>query len=190
MPFVQGRQVRPDFGPTLANERAWIGVLVQADVFKSYIMILPAVPDSGKNTAELSDTELRAIIRVIRSRRLKTAFEVGGLRQGPEPVRRGEWGRQVAQGELIHLRRWLAAGGRIDYLTTDHALMMNLGAPYYQPGYRDCGLTLAEAADELADYFRVSSCSSAGSRSRTGPGPRPTRTRCWGCTGCCSSWGC
>ncbi len=155
MPFSSGRALRPDFATVLGDPQAWPEVLARADVFKSYIMLLPEVPLSGKTTPEVSTAHLQALADLLRRRRLQTAFEVGGLRQGDALPRRGEWGRQVAANELTHLRRWLAAGGRIDYLTTDHALMMNIGSFYYSPGFRDCGLSLAEAAGELADYFQA-----------------------------------
>ena len=58
----------------------------------------------------------------------------------------------MAVGEFRHLKRWLDAGGRIDYLTTDHPVMTNLGHRCYQG--TDCGLSLEETCDELASYFQ------------------------------------
>jgi len=157
MPFdlrsAPSRTLRRDFLTVLADADAWPTVLAATDVFKSYIMILPRNPVPGKTVPELSDAQLAALISFINEHKLKVAFEVGGLRiREGEKARKGEWGKQVAANELTHLNRWLDAGGRIDYLSTDHAVMMNLGHRCYKG--TDCGLTLEETVGELADYFK------------------------------------
>ena len=152
-PFKSGRELRNDFFSTITDAGKWQTVLRRTDVFKSYIMLLPNVPAPGKRQPELSDDQLRELASFVRAHRLKVAFEVGGLRiaQGKK-ARQGQWGKQVAANEFTHLKRWLDAGGRIDYLTTDHAVMMNLGHRCYQG--TDCGLTLEETFEELAAYFQ------------------------------------
>jgi hypothetical protein len=151
MPFAGPRTLRDDFFPIVSDPSKWSTVLADANVFKSYIMVLPNVPVPGKTAPELSDAQLRQLATLFRERGLKVAFEVGGLRMGPDKPRKGEWGRRVAAGEFTHLKRWLDAGGTIDYLTTDHAVMMNLGHRCYEG--TDCGLTLDETLEELAVYF-------------------------------------
>ena len=152
MPFTEGRTLRGDWLSTISDAGQWPEVLAQADVLKSYIMVLPSHPVPGKEAPELSDTQLISLALFVRQHGLRVAFEVGGLRRadGERPTK-GTWGRRVAETEFSHLKRWLDAGGRIDYLTTDHAVMMNLGHHCYQGD--DCGLSLEETIEELVDYF-------------------------------------
>ena len=152
MPFSEGRTLRSDWFSTVSEAGEWPRVLAQADVFKSYIMILPLQPLPGKVAPELSDTQLISLALFVRDQGLRVAFEVGGLRRadGEKPAK-GTWGKRVAENEFSHLKRWLDAGGRIDYLTTDHAVMMNLGHHCYRGD--DCGLSLEETIEELGDYF-------------------------------------
>ena len=167
-PFVQvehrpesfSRKLRADFIPVLCAQNGWPNVLNKTDVFKSYLMLLPKDPLPGQDAPELTDTDLQRLQTLTRESHLKVAFETGGLRlrkmlQGRED----EAGEQQAESELRHLRRWLDAGGQIDYLTTDHAVMMNLrGLGFPGPGLdpnRSSKLTVEELTDELADYFLV-----------------------------------
>jgi len=151
MPFAGPRTLRDDFFPILSDPGKWLTVLANTDVFKSHLMILPNAPVPGKPTPELSEAQLRQLATLFRERGIKVAFEVGGLRMGNDKPQKGEWGKQVAANEFTPLKRWLDAGGTIDYLTTDHAVMMNLGHRCYEG--TDCGLTLDETLDELAVYF-------------------------------------
>lgn len=153
MPFTAGRTMRPDFFPMLSDPANWPTVLGSMQIFKSYLMILPDGPLEGKTAPELSDEQLAALATLCRQRGLKVAFEVGGLRQGPLAPDT-QWGERHAQTELRWLRRWLRAGGTIDYLTTDHAVMMNVGSHYVSPREQtDCGLTLEQTIGQLAEYF-------------------------------------
>jgi hypothetical protein len=152
MPFKAGRLLRDDFFSTISNPVKWPTVLRHTDVFKSYIMILPEVPIPGKQEPELSDHELKQLVSLVNQHCLKVAFEVGGLRIAEgQKARRDAWGKQFAAQEFAHLKRWLDVGGRIDYLTADHPVMMNLGHRCYQG--TDCGLTLEQTLEELADYY-------------------------------------
>ena len=73
-----------------------------------------------------------------------------------EGVPNSELGERTAQSELVHLRRWLRVGGAIDYLTTDHAVMMTIGSPIVQPQQsKSRGLTLEQTIEEQVDYFEV-----------------------------------
>jgi hypothetical protein len=165
-PFVQvehtpqsfSRELRPDFVSVLSDPDGWPTVRGKADVFKSYLMLLPETPLSGRTEPELTDADLRHLLGVVRGNDLNVAFETGGLRlrkalQGRED----QAGEQQAESELRLLRRWLDAGGTIDYLTTDHPVMMNLrGLGFPGPGLdpnRSSKLTVEELTDELVDYF-------------------------------------
>ncbi|MHB0997604.1 MAG: hypothetical protein ACYC27_00040 [Armatimonadota bacterium] len=153
--FVSDRTLRSDYFSTLTDEKKWPSVLKEADVWKSYIMILPNDPVPNKGKPELSDRQLKTLIRFLKKHNLKTAFEVGGVRS-IEGVPNTELGETTAKHELTHLRRWKGAGGSIDYITTDHAVMMNLGSPYVQPDqFKHRGLTLDKVIEEQADYFEI-----------------------------------
>ena len=152
MPFTSGRVLRDDFFPTLSDASKWPTVLRRTDVFKSYIMVLPSAPLPKKQKPQLSDDQLRKLALLLKERQVKVAFEVGGLRIAPgQKAKKGAWGKEVAANEFTHLKRWLDAGGRIDYLTTDHPVMMNLGHRTYKG--TDSGLTLEETLEELASYY-------------------------------------
>lgn len=155
MPFVQERSFRADYLSTLLDGRRWPESLARARVFKSYLMVLPADPVPPKRAPEASDEQLRALATFCRQHRLKVAFEVGGIRMGPDTPN-DQAGEYTAAGELPHLRRWLGVGGRIDYLTTDHAVMLAVGAPYVAPATnRHRGMTVQQAIEELTDYFEI-----------------------------------
>jgi len=154
--FVRGRELRPDFFSVLTDPTAWDEVLGQTDVFKSYIMFLPDIPLPDKQTPELTDPQLETLARFFRNRGIKVAFEVGGLRCSKR-ICGDTAGEQYARFELHWLRRWLHAGGTIDFLTTDHAVMMNMrGVGFKGPGLdpnRPCKMSVAQLTQELADYF-------------------------------------
>lgn len=88
---------------------------------------------AGKTLPELPDEQLGRLAAVCRQNDLDVAFEVGGLRMGAAKPVRGQWGKAVAQNEFTHLKRWLEAGGTLDYLSTDHAVMMNLILQTWHP---------------------------------------------------------
>jgi len=155
MPFKGKRLLRDDYFGTLTDASKWPTVLSRAQVFKSYIMVLPSVPVPGKSEPELSDARMKQLAAFMREHGLEVAFEVGGLRMGKDKPVKGKWGKRVAAGEFRHLKRWLDAGGSIDYLSTDHAVMTNLGHRCYQG--TDCGLTLEETIEEQVSYFEAMS---------------------------------
>lgn len=152
-PFVKGRTLRPDYYSTLIHPDQWPTVLAHTDVFKSYLMILPPDPLPGQTGPQLTDAQLGRLAHFFRSRGIKVAFEVGGIRlYGDWPV--SELGRLTAQTELKYLRRWLRVGGTIDYLTTDHAVMGIAGAPYMHKVPRlTAPVPLEKAIEQQVDYF-------------------------------------
>jgi hypothetical protein len=155
MPFIEARTLRDDYYATVTDAGKWPTVLARADVFKSYIMVLPSDPVPGKPGPELSDKRMQRMARFMREHNLKVAFEVGGIRMGPDTPN-DQAGEVTAEGELRHLKRWLANGGTIDYLTTDHGVMSTIGSPYIVPAqYKQRGMSLQQAIDELVDYFAI-----------------------------------
>jgi hypothetical protein len=155
MPFVSDRTLRDDFYPTITDPHKWPTVLSQANVFKSYIMVLPSDPVPGKTAPELSEEQLKRLGDYARANRLKVALEVGGIRMA-DTTPNDQAGEYTAASELRHLKRWTAAGGSLDFLTTDHGVMMTIGAPYVDPDhFKQRGMTMADAIKELVDYFEI-----------------------------------
>lgn len=153
MAFVAGREVRPDFVGTLTDASRWPTTLARAQVFKSYIMLLPPDPLPDHPSPQVSDQEMRRLIGFLRAHRLQTAFEVGGIRLAPTTAS-DLAGETTAESELAHLARWSRLGGSVDYLTTDHAVMLNVGAHYVDPvGNPDTKMTLEQGTAELVDYY-------------------------------------
>jgi hypothetical protein len=87
-------------------------------VFKQYIETL-----GGK---KYTDEQLKELAAFTRNAGLKCAFEIGALRWSEDSCGPGS-GKEYAAGEIKVLRRWEEAGGTVDYLTTDHAVMWNVG---------------------------------------------------------------
>ena len=116
---------------------------------------VPSDPLPGKTVPQLSDDDLARLAKFFRDHHIKVAFEVGGIRLPPGPMPEHP-GQYTADSELHHLRRWLAAGGSVDYLTTDHAVMCNVGAYYVNPALKPPPpLTFDRAIDEQAEYFAI-----------------------------------
>jgi hypothetical protein len=155
MPFIEGRTLRPDYFRTLIDPTQWPQVLAQTNVFKSYVMMPPADPLPGQTQPQLSDAQLQQLAEFLKARHIKVAFEVGGVRRGENEPLEGA-GKRTAEGELRILRRWLKVGGDIDYLTTDHAVMLAAGAPYVDPKLAKLqGVSLDQAIAEQVEYFTI-----------------------------------
>jgi hypothetical protein len=115
------------------------------NVFKTYIMILPAEVST--------DIQLQKLINGITQKNLKVAIEVGGMRTSQFCGVNA--GALSAKSELSLLNRWTKLGGRIDYLTTDHSLMSSLATPIrgFGLGNPKCRMSLDQLIDEQINYF-------------------------------------
>jgi len=147
------RGVRDDFLDQFTNTNNWKTTYTEAGVFKQFIETL--YPDNRPATGRprYTDAELKRLAEFTKQTGLKCAFEFGALRWTPKRYGKGS-GAAYAEEEIALLRRWEKAGGSIDYLTTDHAVMWNVGlclqgakpmAPYVKdPDWR-------KAADEVVE---------------------------------------
>ena len=138
------RGIRDDFIKQLSGPENWPMVRRHTSVFKQFIESLYRPDYSEKELAELHDltgqkefieslglrryshADLKALVKMTQDAGLKCAFEVGALRWSPELFGPGS-GRRYAAEEILVLNRWVKAGGSVDYITTDHAVMWNLG---------------------------------------------------------------
>jgi len=142
------RGIRDDFMEQFTNTDNWPTVYGETAVFKQFIESL------GGN--KYSDEELKQLATFTREAGLKCAFEIGALRWTPKCYGAGS-GTSYAKEEIEVLQRWVDAGGTVDFLSTDHAVMWNVGLclqgakpmePYVEdPDWRD---VMDEVVDSLA----------------------------------------
>ena len=141
------RGIRDDYVSQMTNLENWPTVYANTAVFKQFIESLGG--------DKYSDAELKQLATFTREAGLKCAFEIGALRWSPALYGPGS-GKQYAAQEIKVLQRWVDAGGTVDYLSTDHAVMWNVGlclqgakpmAPYVaNPDWR---VVLDEVVDSL-----------------------------------------
>ena len=112
------RGIRDDFLEQFTDTNNWPTVYARTSVFKQFIETL-----GGK---KYSDEQLKTLATFSREAGLKCAFEIGALRWTSGLYGEGS-GKKYAAQEIKALQRWVDAGGTVDYLTTDHAVMWNVG---------------------------------------------------------------
>ncbi len=141
------RGIRDDFLEQFTDTNNWPTVYRHTDVFKQFIESL-----GGK---KYSDEELKQLAIFTREAGLKCAFEIGALRWTPTLYGEGS-GKKYAAQEIKVLQRWVDAGGTVDYLSTDHAVMWNVGLclqgakPMAGIGDPDWRKVMDEVAESLA----------------------------------------
>jgi len=141
------RGIRDDFLEQFTDTNNWPTVYARTSVFKQFIETL------GGN--KYSDEQLKELATFTRKAGLKCAFEIGALRWTPKLYGKGS-GKKYAAQEIKTLQRWVDAGGTVDYLTTDHAVMWNVGLclqgakPMADIGDPDWHKVMDEVVDSLA----------------------------------------
>ena len=142
------RGIRDDFLEQFTDTDNWPTVYGETAVFKQFIESLGGT--------KYSNEELKQLATFTREAGLKCAFEIGALRWNPKLYGEGSGAVYAAQ-EIQVLKRWVDAGGTVDYLSTDHAVMWNVGlclqgakpmAPFVKdPDWR---IVMEEVVDSLA----------------------------------------
>lgn len=112
------RGIRDDFLEQVTDTNNWPTVYGETAVFKQFIESL--------SENKYSDKELKQLATFTRKAGLKCAFEIGALRWTPKLYGAGS-GKAYAAEEIEVLQRWVDAGGTVDFLSTDHAVMWNVG---------------------------------------------------------------
>jgi hypothetical protein len=134
---------RPDLFPLLtAPSTAWPELASRTATFKLKMQPL---------YAKLPDADLAALAAVIKSRGMRTGLEIGGARwTGGRCDAAAQL--QYAKQEQKAVTRWMALGGSIDSITTDHALTWdirhNLAPPACEPP-----VPMAARIDAVAQVF-------------------------------------
>jgi hypothetical protein len=112
------KEAPPDLFPLLnAPSTAWPELAARSSTFK-----LKMQPLLGNNTR---DADLAGLAAVIRSHGMRTGLEVGGARWIGNRCNASSQ-LQYARQEQKTVSRWLALGGSIDSITTDHALTWDI----------------------------------------------------------------
>jgi hypothetical protein len=112
------RGIRDDYLEQITDTNNWPTVSANTVVFKQFIESLYGNRYSDEALKELAD--------FTREAGLKCAFEIGALRWTPKLYGSGS-GKAYAAEEIEVLQRWVDAGGTVDFLSTDHAVMWNVG---------------------------------------------------------------
>jgi hypothetical protein len=147
MDYAKGRIIRSDFIEQITDTENWPTVYGQTAVFKQFIESL------GGN--KYRDDDLATLATFLREAGIKNAFEIGALRWSKDLYGPGS-GKTYAAREIKDLQRWVKAGGTVDYLTTDHAVMWNVGLclqgskPMAGLGDPDWRKAMDEVVDSLA----------------------------------------
>jgi hypothetical protein len=146
---------RSDFVPMITDAANWRESLPHVQVFKQFIEAL--IPGRGR----YSDADLAKLAAFCRAQDLHQAFEIGAVRLSLQDHAPGEGKRQAAR-EIKTLRRWTAAGGTVDDLTSDHAVMKAMADILQGPHPPLAGLVepsldrfIAEAADSLQVFHQA-----------------------------------
>ncbi|MBT3374060.1 MAG: sulfatase, partial [Lentisphaerae bacterium] len=124
--------LRDDYVKVMTDASQWKGVLARTHAVGFHMALLGRYHDKavGKTPYRATDEQLRALAAFYKKHNLKVNIEIGGVRFRPAMVRAGRAGvgrRYTREVQIPLLERWRKAGGSIDYLTTDHAVMMRLG---------------------------------------------------------------
>ena len=120
------RALRDDFMPQVTDKRNWPVVHANTAVFKQFIETL--YPRRKRGEPCYSDATLKRLAEFVTGSGFKSAFEFGALRWTKKKKDHGPGsGRRYAAEEIKLLQRWVKAGGTVDYLTADHAVMWNVG---------------------------------------------------------------
>ncbi len=120
------RAIRDDFLDQVTHKENWPTVYSHTKVFKQFIESLYPEPRPATGRPRYREEELRRLADFANQNGLQCAFEIGALRLSKNNTGVGA-GQRYAEQELAVLKRWVDVGGRVDHLTTDHAVMWNLG---------------------------------------------------------------
>ena len=123
--------LRDDYVKVMTNASGWKAVLARTHAVGFHIALLGRFrdPQTGKIPHRATDAQLRSLAAFYRKHNLRVNIEIGGVRFRPDLVKAGRAGvgrRYAREVEIPFLKRWKKAGGSIDYLTTDHAVMMRM----------------------------------------------------------------
>ena len=131
--------VTDSFIDQLTDAGRWPELLAHTAVLKLYIQQLYTTPEA----------DLKRLADFISAQNLQVAVELGGVRCAPAGTDPALLGEAAALEEYRHLAVFIAQGGRVDYITTDHALAEGMAGrnPLFE------NMTMREMMDQQMAYY-------------------------------------
>jgi ribosomal protein S9 len=141
MDIEKNRVILSDYISVLTHpEEFYPNVFKNTKVLKLYIEALN----------RFTNEEILSLVEFTNKNELEVAVEVGGIRMKAGQVPNAEIGIKSAQFEMKSLNKFIDAGGKIDYITTDHSMA------YYLTGRSDDldELSNEEIMGQMMKYFK------------------------------------
>jgi hypothetical protein len=147
--------LRQDFATVFSDPIQWPETFRMTNAVKFYVTAL----------APVFGLDLARFVKMASDGGFRAEFETGGLRPENAADFNDRTGEKQALKELIHLRRWAEAGGKVDRITTDHAIMHQLAMNHRDknyfnhktvklpPGKEHLRFDRTALLEELMDYF-------------------------------------
>lgn len=133
--------VKDDFTGRITNKNYWPELLKHTRVLKLYIQ-------------QMYTTSAEQLIRIaafVRENELLVDVELGGVRMAPDGTPIEQIAKAAYDVESKPLERFIELGGRIDYITTDHALADQIT----KRTDRYNGATMQQMMKQQALYYRM-----------------------------------
>jgi len=124
-PAIAGGLFKKDYLKTMLNVNDWKSVLpyVKGVTMKQNDFHVAKV--NGKQVQKMSDAEIKRYVSMVKKNKLKFGVEIGGLRIRKK---KGRSKKMMSPTEFMEdltlplLKRWTDAGGKLDLVSTDHAI--------------------------------------------------------------------
>lgn len=133
---------------------------IVSDYIKAITHPVDYYPEVFKNTKVLklyiealnryTDDDILALVEFSNTYELEIAIEVGGIRMKVGQVAATQTGVASAEFEFYSLNKLIKAGGKVNYITTDHSM-----APYLTGRNTELdALTVEEIMGQMMEYFK------------------------------------
>ena len=130
----------PGWADDLTNEANWPTLLENTSTLKLYIEMI------GK----MGTVDLRKIADFVNEHHLTVCVEVAGERAANSGVPDDNMGAAAAQAEFMTLFKFIKVGGRVDYITTDHAMASEItGRTSTRPD-----MTMQDHMQQQMEYYK------------------------------------
>ena len=124
-PAIAGGIFKKDYLKTMLNVNDWKSVLpyVKGVTMKQNDFHVAKV--NGKQVQKMSDAEIKRYVSMVKKKKLQFGVEIGGLRIRKK---KGKTKKMMSPTEYMEdltlplLKRWTDAGGKLDLVSTDHAI--------------------------------------------------------------------
>lgn len=141
MNITEDRHILADFTEVVTNpEQYYPDVQKHTSVFKTYIeAFMRYTPEEVQQLADYSNKY-----------NMEVAVEVGGIRTGVGHVPNNKIGIESAKFEYLFIKKFIDAGGKVNFITTDHSM-----ADYLTGAKNDLAdMTMEEIMGQQMEYFQ------------------------------------